>query len=147
MPLWLHFDPASGGLSGTPGPGDVGAVSLKLTAADPTGASVNNVLDINVFAPSLAHHVLSPDLSAIAINYTGFWSELPDQVYSGPDPTFYFLSLQHVDNANDNRVIFEFNIPSVPATVSEASLKIDPDDTYSGTTPTINIYAYAGDGC
>ena len=39
LPAWLAFNPATRGFSGTPLNGDVGVLSLKLTATDPWGAS------------------------------------------------------------------------------------------------------------
>jgi Ca2+-binding RTX toxin-like protein len=48
LPSWLAFDAASGTFTGTPGAGDVGAVSVKLTGADRFGASVSDEFVITV---------------------------------------------------------------------------------------------------
>lgn len=41
LPDWLTFDPATRKLSGTPGNGDTGFITIKVTATDKAGASVS----------------------------------------------------------------------------------------------------------
>ncbi len=48
LPSWLSFDAATGTFSGTPSNGDVGSVSVTLTATDTGNASVSAVLNITV---------------------------------------------------------------------------------------------------
>ena len=48
LPSWLVFNGATGVFSGTPANGDVGTISVKVTAIDQAGASVNDVLNITV---------------------------------------------------------------------------------------------------
>ncbi|WP_418316906.1 putative Ig domain-containing protein [Piscinibacter sakaiensis] len=70
MPSWLSFDAASRTFSGTPGNGDVGVVSLRVTATDGAGASiaddflltVANVNDAPVLVTPLANQSATQDL-------------------------------------------------------------------------------------
>ena len=51
LPDWLVFDPDTGVFSGTPAFFDYGDVTVRLTATDLAGASVNNDFGISVKAP------------------------------------------------------------------------------------------------
>jgi Ca2+-binding RTX toxin-like protein len=48
LPAWLAFDPATATFSGTPGNGDVGTLSLRLTATDLAGAGAEARFDLTV---------------------------------------------------------------------------------------------------
>ncbi len=48
LPAWLSFDPQTGSFSGTPRNGDVGVVSVRVTATDSSGAKTFDVFDITV---------------------------------------------------------------------------------------------------
>ncbi|MCA9515429.1 MAG: tandem-95 repeat protein, partial [Myxococcales bacterium] len=50
LPAWLAFDAHDGELSGTPGAGDAGSVTLVVTATDLAGASVSDDMVIEVVA-------------------------------------------------------------------------------------------------
>ncbi|MEN9317268.1 MAG: hypothetical protein RIS35_3661, partial [Pseudomonadota bacterium] len=58
LPAWLVFTPATRTFSGTPANGDVGAVSVKVTATDSAGSTVTDTFSITVAnvndAPTLA---------------------------------------------------------------------------------------------
>jgi len=48
LPDWLSFDVASGSFSGTPGNSDVGILSLKITATDPSGLSASQSFELDI---------------------------------------------------------------------------------------------------
>ncbi len=48
LPAWLSFDAATRTFSGTPDNGDVGDVSVRVTATDGSGASADDVFDLAV---------------------------------------------------------------------------------------------------
>jgi Ca2+-binding RTX toxin-like protein len=48
LPAWLHFDPVTRTLSGTPTYADSGSIDLALSATDQEGASASQVLTVNV---------------------------------------------------------------------------------------------------
>jgi len=48
LPSWLSFNPATGTFSGTPANGDVGNLSVLVTATDISGASASDVFELNV---------------------------------------------------------------------------------------------------
>jgi Ca2+-binding RTX toxin-like protein len=60
LPGWLNFDATTGTFSGTPANGDVGSLSVKVTASDGAGATVSDTFGITVAnvndAPVVAHH-------------------------------------------------------------------------------------------
>jgi len=61
LPAWLGFDPGTRTFSGTPANGDVGTLSLKVTATDSTGAQVSDTFDLAIAntndAPTLANAI------------------------------------------------------------------------------------------
>jgi Ca2+-binding RTX toxin-like protein len=61
LPSWLAFDAATRTFSGTPANGDVGTVSVRVTATDESGRTASDVLDITVAntndAPTLANAI------------------------------------------------------------------------------------------
>jgi len=61
LPSWLSFDAATDSFSGTPANGDVGSLSLKVTAADQTGAST-----ASTFAVAVANTNDAPTANGIA---------------------------------------------------------------------------------
>ncbi|MDQ2101915.1 beta strand repeat-containing protein [Azospirillum isscasi] len=48
LPAWLSFDAATGRLSGTPGNADVGTRAIRITATDGSGATVSDLLVVQV---------------------------------------------------------------------------------------------------
>jgi Ca2+-binding RTX toxin-like protein len=48
LPPWLAFDAGSRTFSGTPANGDVGDIAVRVTATDPSGASVSDDFDVTV---------------------------------------------------------------------------------------------------
>jgi len=75
MPAWLAFNPATRGFSGTPLNGDVGVLSLKLTATDLWGASAATSFTVTVAntndAPTVAHPVADQAVAEkAAFNFT-----------------------------------------------------------------------------
>ena len=54
LPAWLSFDAPARAFSGTPGPGDVGTLRVRVTARDGRGGSVSDIFDIAVSAAPTA---------------------------------------------------------------------------------------------
>jgi Ca2+-binding RTX toxin-like protein len=50
LPSWLSFDANSRTFSGTPLNGDVGEIAIKVTAKDPSNATVSNVFNLQITA-------------------------------------------------------------------------------------------------
>ncbi len=50
LPDWLAFDPATSTLSGLPLSGDVGLLSVKITATDAAGSTAESIINIDVTA-------------------------------------------------------------------------------------------------
>ncbi|RYU60913.1 tandem-95 repeat protein [Methylolobus aquaticus] len=61
LPAWLSFDPGTRTFTGTPANGDVGTLSLKVTATDSTGALVSDTFDLVIAntndSPTLANAI------------------------------------------------------------------------------------------
>jgi len=60
LPSWLTFDPAMGTFSGTPTNGDVGTISIEVTADDSNGGTVTDTFDIVVANTNDAPTVANP---------------------------------------------------------------------------------------
>ncbi|WP_039495754.1 putative Ig domain-containing protein, partial [Pectobacterium odoriferum] len=48
LPSWLSFNPATGTFTGTPDNGDVGSLTIKVTATDGSNASVSTTFGLTV---------------------------------------------------------------------------------------------------
>ena len=70
LPSWLHFDAASRTFSGTPASGDVGPISVKVTASD-GDASVTDVFAIDVLSGNHAPTGLVLDNHSVWENSAG----------------------------------------------------------------------------
>jgi len=67
LPAWLSIDPVTGELSGTPANGDVGLISVLVTATDLAGATASDTFDLTVTnvndAPVVS--IAIPDLNTL----------------------------------------------------------------------------------
>ncbi len=61
LPGWLSFDPATGAFSGTPAAGDVGTITIEVTATDDDNAAVSDVFEIDVGADTGSDETLVND--------------------------------------------------------------------------------------
>jgi len=66
LPTWLTFDAQTGTFSGTPANGDVGSVSVRLTASDVAGASASQTFAIGVTNVNDA-----PEVGTLLVKQTG----------------------------------------------------------------------------
>ncbi len=115
LPTWLTFTDATRAFSGTPQAGDVGTVSVKVTASDGKGGSVSDTFDIMVNA---AADTTPPTLSSSVIDSAGltlhlFFSENLQQ--SNPPRSSAFTV-----TANDSAVMVSIDAldPSFPKRIS-----------------------------
>jgi Ca2+-binding RTX toxin-like protein len=85
LPGWLHFDAATGTFSGTPANGDVGTLSLKVTATDGANASVSTSLSLTVANVNDAPVVTMAAADATASEDSAFSYTLPSSVFGDVD--------------------------------------------------------------
>ena len=85
LPSWLHFDPASGTFSGTPANGDVGSLSVKVTATDSAHASASKDLDISVANTNDAPTATAGHANASATEDASFSYALPADTFADVD--------------------------------------------------------------
>ena len=89
LPDWLHFNPQTGVLSGTPTNQQVGMVSLLITATDLFGKKVTTPLTVNVNAPVSSAQTISLSnasgltYSASTGNYTIVGGSASDFIQAG----------------------------------------------------------------
>ncbi|PXF29262.1 hypothetical protein WH50_21760, partial [Pokkaliibacter plantistimulans] len=84
LPSWLSFDASTGTFSGTPDNGDVGAISIRVTATDTSGASVSSTFSLTV-----ANVNNAPEAGAIsdqrATEDAGFTFTVPANTFTDVD--------------------------------------------------------------
>lgn len=85
LPSWLSFDAATRTFSGTPGNGDVGGITLKLTATDSVGASVSSVFTLTVNNVNDAPTTGTPLINQTVSEDSLFSYVLPADVFSDID--------------------------------------------------------------
>ena len=85
LPAWLQFDAATRTFSGTPGNGDVGTLSIKVTADDGAGASVSDVFDVNVENVNDAPTLVQTLADQVASEDTTFSFSVPSNAFADID--------------------------------------------------------------
>ncbi|MCW2479894.1 putative Ig domain-containing protein [Candidatus Symbiopectobacterium sp. NZEC135] len=148
LPSWLTFNPATGTFSGTPGNADVGILSIKVTATDPTNASVSttfsltvtNVNDAPVVSTTIPAQSVAQDS---ALNFT-----VPDGTFTDPDgDTLTFTATLADGSALPSWLTFNTSTGTFSGTpgnadVGSLSIKVtatDPSLTAISTTFTLTV--------
>jgi len=85
LPSWLTLFSAFRRLSGTPTAGDVGTVSVKVTASDGNGGSVSDTFDIVVKATNSAPTVANPIPDQRAVAGAAFSYAFPANTFADSD--------------------------------------------------------------
>ncbi|MEI7275798.1 putative Ig domain-containing protein [Pectobacterium carotovorum] len=92
LPSWLSFNPATGTFSGTPANGDVGNLTIKVTATDGSNASVSTTFGLSVTNVNDAPVVSTPIPPQNVAQGGGFNFTVPDGTFSDPDGDSLTLS-------------------------------------------------------
>ncbi|MFJ5448029.1 putative Ig domain-containing protein [Pectobacterium carotovorum] len=92
LPSWLTFNAATGTFSGTPGNGDVGNLSIRVTATDGSNASVSTTFGLTVTNANDAPVVATPIPPQSVAQGGGFNFTVPDGTFSDPDGDTLTLS-------------------------------------------------------
>ncbi|MCA6984861.1 putative Ig domain-containing protein, partial [Pectobacterium brasiliense] len=92
LPSWLSFNPATGTFSGTPANGDVGNLTIKVTATDGSNASVSTTFGLSVTNVNDAPVVATPIPPQNVAQGGGFNFTVPDGTFSDPDGDTLTLS-------------------------------------------------------
>jgi Ca2+-binding RTX toxin-like protein len=85
LPSWLTFDAATGTFTGTPTNGDVGNLSIQVTATDTAGASVSDTFNLAVANTNDAPTVASPIPDTTATEDSAFNFQIPASTFSDAD--------------------------------------------------------------
>lgn len=86
LPAWLEFDASTQAFSGTPLNGDVGTVSIRVTATDGSGSSVFDDFDIVVANTNDAPQVADAIADQSATEGTVFSFQVPAEAFRDADP-------------------------------------------------------------
>ncbi|MBN3237588.1 tandem-95 repeat protein [Pectobacterium versatile] len=92
LPSWLSFNPATGTFSGTPANGDVGSLTIKVTATDGSNASISTTFGLTVTNVNDAPVVSTPIPPQNVAQGGGFNFTVPDGTFSDPDGDTLTLS-------------------------------------------------------
>ncbi len=85
LPHWLQFDASTGTFSGIPGNDDVGAVSVRVTAADLAGATADSSFTIEVANVNDAPILTDPLADRAAIQDQPFSFQIPGGTFTDID--------------------------------------------------------------
>ncbi|MFJ5485606.1 putative Ig domain-containing protein, partial [Pectobacterium actinidiae] len=99
LPAWLSFNPATGTFSGTPGNGDVGSLSIKVTATDTTHASVSTTFGLTVTNVNDAPVLATPIPSQSVAQDGGFSFTVPAGTFTDPNGDTLTLSATLADGS------------------------------------------------
>ncbi|MFK7959453.1 MAG: putative Ig domain-containing protein [Phycisphaerales bacterium] len=150
LPAWLSFDAGTGTFSGTPAQGDVGTVSVKVTAADPDGEStsstfaleVENVNDGPVVDNAMANQSATED---IAFSY-----QIPADAFADEDGDTLTLSALRSDgSALPDWISFDAGTGTFSGTPSDGdegvlSITVTAEDPSGASTSDVFSITIAG---
>jgi uncharacterized delta-60 repeat protein len=85
LPSWLHFDATTRTFSGTPTNGDVGTLAVKVTAADPSGASANDTFTLTVQNVNDAPTLTNSIVDRYVVKDVPYTQTLPANVFTDVD--------------------------------------------------------------
>ncbi|KHN92636.1 ig family protein [Pectobacterium actinidiae] len=142
LPAWLSFNPATGTFSGTPGNGDVGSLSIKITATDPNNAAVSTTFGLTVTNVNDAP-VVSGTLPPQSVAQDGGFSfTVPAGTFTDPDGDTLTLSATLADGSplpawlSFNPATGTFSGTPGNADVGSLSIKITATDTTNASVST-----------
>ncbi|WP_233953349.1 putative Ig domain-containing protein [Pectobacterium versatile] len=92
LPSWLSFNPATGTFSGTPANGDVGSLTIKVTATDGSNASISTTFGLTVTNVNDTPVVSTPIPPQNVAQGGSFNFTVPDGTFSDPDGDTLTLS-------------------------------------------------------
>ncbi|WP_244664862.1 putative Ig domain-containing protein [Candidatus Symbiopectobacterium sp. 'North America'] len=142
LPAWLSFNATTGTFSGTPANGDVGSLSIKVTATDTTNASVStsfsltvtNVNDAPVVATAIPAQSIAQDGS---LNFT-----VPAGTFTDPDGDTLALSATLADGSplpawlSFNAATGTFSGTPANGDVGNLTIKVTATDPSNATVST-----------
>ncbi|MDY4387063.1 putative Ig domain-containing protein [Pectobacterium aroidearum] len=99
LPSWLHFEPAIGTFSGTPGNGDVGTVVIRVTATDGSNTSISTSFGLTVTNVNDAPVVATPIPAQSVAQDGGFNFTVPAGTFVDPDGDTLTLSATLADGS------------------------------------------------
>ncbi|WP_226051981.1 putative Ig domain-containing protein [Dickeya chrysanthemi] len=85
LPGWLSFNPSTRTFSGTPGNGDVGNLTIRVTATDGSNASVSTTFGLTVNNSNLPPVVSVPVADQAIAQNGGFSFTVPAGTFTDPD--------------------------------------------------------------
>jgi Ca2+-binding RTX toxin-like protein len=85
LPSWLHFDADTGTFSGNPSNGDVGELTVKVTATDPAGAATSQTFKLNVQNTNDDPTLAQPVADQPATEDTPFSFVIPAETFADVD--------------------------------------------------------------
>ncbi|WEF10710.1 putative Ig domain-containing protein [Pectobacterium actinidiae] len=148
LPAWLSFNPATGTFSSTPGNGDVGSLSIKITATDPSNAAVSTTFGLTVTNVNDAPVVSGTLPSQSVAQDGGFSFTVPAGTFTDPDGDTLTLSATLADGSplpawlSFNPATGTFSGTPGNADVGSLSIKItatDPSSTTISTTFALTV--------
>ncbi|WP_025919561.1 putative Ig domain-containing protein [Pectobacterium parmentieri] len=98
LPGWITFNPTTGTFSGTPGNGDIGNLSIKVTAND-GDASISTTFSLTVTPANQAPVVSTPIPPQSVVQDGGFNFTVPAGTFSDPDGDTLTLSATLADGS------------------------------------------------
>ncbi|UEM24124.1 Ig-like domain-containing protein [Skermanella mucosa] len=120
LPGWLKFDAATGTFSGTPGSTDVGQVTVRVTATDPSGATASTSFTLTTeAAPKVVTPVAKPAETVPAAT--------PTTVQAGAPPAMIILPLVQSTST------LSASPSSLPSSLSSPSSSGGTEAAFSGT--------------
>ncbi|MBW4652836.1 MAG: DUF4347 domain-containing protein [Kaiparowitsia implicata GSE-PSE-MK54-09C] len=149
LPTWLNFNATTQTFSGTPADGDVGSVSIRVTATDLAGASVSDEFDLMVVSastppannPPVVNQAIAPQSATAGTEFTFL---VPANTFTDPDPgdVLSYAATRANGNSLPNWLSFNPNTRQFSGTPNNSNagtinVRIIATDTAGATANTV----------
>ena len=152
LPAWLTFNAATRTFSGTPAIGDVGTLSVKVTADDSHGGTVTDTFDIVVSATNDAPTVANAIADQNATENAAFNFQFAANVFADEEgDTLTYTATKGDGTALPAWLTFNaatrtFSGTPLAANIGTLSVKVTADDSHGGTVSDTFDLAVASGG-
>ena len=134
LPAWLSFDPVNRSFSGTPGNGDVGSLSVRVTATDGSNATASSSFVLSIGNTNDAPVVSAPSALPSGTEDTAYGITAAQLLANASDPDGDALSVANL-SANHGTLVDN----------GDDSWTFTPDANYNGAV-TLNYQVIDGNG-
>jgi len=146
LPAWLSFNPATRSFSGTPAAGDIGNITVLVTASDSSGGSISDSFNLVINNTNDAPVLVTPPANQTAFEDAPFSVTFPAAMFSDADAGTTLLYSAQLSNGSPlpSWLVFDaatltFSGTPAQADIGNLSIQIIASDGIANATATFAL--------